>query len=384
MAESSDLTLKQFVAALIGLILGQIAGDKSIVLAKIFLYFWNNGQYQLWHVTQASLIIILLTAFIGVVVGVFMAKNRWADVNQIILSMATAILVATFSIIDQALPSPSDKSKLPFEETTYYVGWFIVLWLVSGILLPNPEQSFARRVRSWGGLMAVLSLMSGVSWILGALLIQVGVMLHKDILLNCSGGANFCDPRKFWLASPSILNPIFVALTMVALIPFWWNSLWKNATNWQRLAWTTSFSAFGIIYAGIFGGEFYAERGWARSTIDSHLADERQFFIVFGSIPATAIVVTVLIFLWTRTPTESSIGVGWPVHRAFYWLLPIVMGLGFMAVALLGFGPLVRVDGAHILEVWILAVGHGINGILFGLIFLVSMVAVKSFRPLLR
>ena len=117
MAEPTDLGLKRFVAALVGLILGQVAGDKSIVIAKIFLYFWEGGKYDLWRVTQASLIVILVTALFGVAIGAIMTKKGWVDANQIILSMVTAIVVAFLTIIDQSLPAPSDESKLPYEAT---------------------------------------------------------------------------------------------------------------------------------------------------------------------------------------------------------------------------------------------------------------------------
>ena len=386
MTTPSDLALKQFAAALVGLVLGQIAGDKSIVVAKLFLYLWNwEEQYKLWHVTQASLVVIIITAFIGVIFGAFMVKRGWVNENQIVLSMVTAIFIALFVIIDQSLPTPLGESGLPFRETLYYVFWFIILWLIPGALLPNPEQSFARRIRLWGGMVAVLSVTALTFWLAGTLTIQGAVLLESIIIAECTV-ANSGDPRKFWLASPSIVNPICAALTVVALAPIWWRTLWSDTGVVKCGLWSISFIVFGIFYAGLFGGFLYAERGWAKVLVNNDVVSRLEFFTIFGSLPIIVVTVVILTYLLTRIkePAGAAIRINWQVAGTFWWLLPVCMAASFGSFALLGLAPIVRLGGACQSHVWVLAGAHTMNGFIFGLIFRISEAAITWFRPLLE
>ena len=376
---SSSTALQQFAAALVGLVLGQIVGDKSVTVAKLFLFFWSGPTYPQWHVTQASLLVILVVACAGVTFGAFAAKRGWADHEQVVLSMVAAVIVALFTIIDQSLPNPTDSSSLPTKETLYYVGWVVGLWLVPVILLPNPNGQLSEKIRRGGGLMGVVSVMAVACWIGGALLIEVAryIVSHSAVSeVMADAGANLDDPRKFWLASPSAVNPICSVLFVVSFLPIWWRDLWRHTRIGKVCAWVGSFSAFGFIYSGLFGGVFYAARGWAADLVARGLADTWQFFFIFGAFPAVVIVTVLLSFILTRRD-DMSTAAGWPVSSRFWLLLPLGFALGFAAVSLLGLAPLARLDGVSWSQVAVLTTAHAINGTLLGLTLRVLGLAVQ-------
>lgn len=376
---SSSIALKQFAAALVGLVLGQIAGDKSVTVAKLFLFFWSGPTYEQWHVTQVSLIVILVVACAGVAFGAFAAQRGWADHEQVLLSMVAAVIVALFTIIDQSLPNPTDSSQLPTKETLYYVGWVVGLWLVPVFLQPNPNGQLAERIRRGGGLLGVVSVMAVACWLGGTLLVEVArYIVSYDAIseLTAGAGANLGDPRKFWLASPSAVNPICSVLFVVSFSPIWWQELWRHRQIGKACIWIASFSAFGLIYAGLFGGVFYAERGWAARLIARDLAESWQFFLTFGAFPAVMIVTVLLSFRLTRRD-ETSTAVGWPVSDRFWLLLPLGLALGFAAVSLLGLAPLARLDEVSWPQIAVLTTAHAINGILLGLTLRVLGLATR-------
>ena len=380
-ATSLDIALKRFTAALVGLVIGQIVGDNSITVAKLFLYFWDGSSYEKWHVTQASLVVIFVVTCAGVTFGAFMAKRDWADDEQIVWSMVTAVFVALFAIIDQSLPEPVGDSQLPFIETIYYLGWAVGLWLVPVILLPNPDRSFARRIRHAGGLMAVSAGIAVVCWFSGAVLIQVVryALDHHPLLLETlqNKNGNPADSRRFWLASPSTVNPICGAFFAVAFSPIWWHKLWHRERVKARL-WIISFVAFTFVYAAVFGGILYAERGCTTGA-EAYALCAWKFSLAFGAIPVVVTVTVLLAFRLTQVEPPNSIG--WPVSGRFWWFLPLGLAIGFAAVAvLLGLAPLARLDGVSPTQIGALTIAHTVNGALLGLVLRVFEPATKLIR----
>lgn len=219
--------------------------------------------------------------------------------------------MSVFSIIDQSLPTPAGNSRLPPEKATYFVGWVVALWLVPGILLPSPGATSVRRIRSWVRLIAITAVMAVVCWLAGSGLVQVGVTIHDLFDYGESKGANSGDPRKFWLISPSALNPICGALFVVALSPVWWGALWPIHRRWAARIWIASFALFSVVYAGI-GGLSYANRGWAL-----HIDKNWEFFLAFASFPAMMIMIVLALLVMTDTHKPAPNGLGWPVTAFF-------------------------------------------------------------------
>ena len=137
---SNEDVTQGFFAALVGSLLGNIAGDMSGSLAKLFLYFRKGDEYHLWQLTEVSLVVNLgiLPSFF-IIFGVYLTKRGWAKEEQIVLSVVSAFFVALATMIDQSLPGPNGGGNIMiFIEQFYSICWVFGLWLITMIMLPNP------------------------------------------------------------------------------------------------------------------------------------------------------------------------------------------------------------------------------------------------------
>lgn len=388
-ALSSDLAPQRFAATLVGLVIGQLAGDKSVVVAKVFLYWKDGSAYKQWQVIEISLIMILLVLSVGVLFGIFMKIRGWTNYEQIVWSVVAAIVAAFFVIVEQSLPPPVVDSESELWENIgkliYYLGWLVGLLLVPIILLPNPKPGFDSQIERGVGLLMVSVVMLIVCWFAGAVLIEIAKYVHNLLceIMRVKEAANLADPMKFWLASPSAVNPICGLFFVVAFSPIWWEELWRYTKSTKAWLWIGSFIAYTIIYAGIFGGVFYTARGWACFLVACDLASAWQFFLAFGAFPAV-VAVTVLLAFWLTRREKTPNAVGWRVSARFWWFLPPGLAIGFAMVALFGFGPLARSDGASWPQIIVLATAHAVNGALLGSILRISKPTSKWTMKLIR
>lgn len=373
-ALSSDSALQRSAAALIGLLFGQLAGDKSVVVARTFLHFKYGTSYEQWQVNETTFLVLLLFLGASVAFGVFMERRGWTNYEQIVISVFATVIAAFFVIVNQSLPQPgTDSESLPFKETIYYLGWLVGLWLVPTVLLPNPKPGVTTRIQRSGRLIAVSVMMVGVCLVAGLFLVEISKSIHNLLckIMQVNEAATLADPMKFWLASPSAVNPICGLFFVVAFSPIWWDGLWQHTKIAQARLWIGSFVTCTIFYAGVFGGVFYTQRGWAKSLVACDLASAWQFFVAFGAFPAVMAVSVLLAFWLTRKKGPNV--VGWRVSRYFWWFLPPGLAIGFAMVALFGFAPPVRLAGASWWQIVVLASAHTINGFLLGLMLRISV-----------
>ena len=345
---SPDLESKRFPAVVVALVFGQIAGDKSVTIAKLFV-FWFDKSYCQEHVFETSLVVVFFITFIGVVFGVYTSNRGWTKYEEIVLSVIIAVFVALFSIIDQSLPEPSGGSK-DLVEALYYLGWLVGLLLVPYFLMPNPDRSFSGRIQRFVGLLAVTAVVSLVCWLTGAILVFVVEIAPILIIVN-------------WGANPKGVDPIAGAFFVVAFLPIWWQDLWKCQQTASARVWIGVAIFLSIVYSGVFP---------LISKCSNHLCNKFPWeeFLSFCAYPAVVAAVVLLAFLCTRQGNSPK-AVGWPVSNCFWWFLPPGLAIGFCLIAKLGLAPLVD-DEAHLL-----GAAHAINGILLGLAFRVFNCATK-------
>lgn len=373
-------TPSQFTAVVAGLVLGKIAGDSSTTIAKV-LHNLSPGVVGAWHIAQTSLVLIFLAACISAFISAIATKRCWASADQVVWSWISALLVLSLTIFDQYYPDPVDDSKLPILETMYYVGWILALWFGPTLALLCRPISFSRRVQICGGLMALVSILVAIGLLVGLIIIEVGEKLWPALNNGLCGGAHSNDPRKFWLASPPVINGLSAALFVVILLPIWWTELWSRAPTREKAIWIIAFSLFSFTYAGTFGGVFYVDRNWAKVLVDSGLVSGWGFFYSFGAFPVTLI--TVALVLYTLTHKPSPVGASWPVRRSFWLILPIGLAVGFGAVAYWGLASIARLDDVCSHHGELLAIGHAANGFVLGVVLSFSQIVLRSLRNLL-
>ncbi len=345
----SDTGLQRFAAALVGLILGQVTGDKSITIAKAVLYLWNDGKsYERETVAEASLAVLFIFACVGIIFGAFATRRKWASFEQVVMSMVVVVIVAFFTIVDHSLPNAVGDSRLPFWETMYYLGWVITLWFLPVILLPNPDATFPGWVRRGGVVLAVSATMAGACWAVGG-------------ILELAAGYIFNVSLSFWMARPVTINAICGAFVAVTFVGIWWRGLWWSAIS--PFIWLIGMTILVIAYTGVYGWFFYAP---------GKVAPPWQFFLTFSAFP-TVVAATVLVaYKLTRRRDNVGFSVGWPVSRWFWRLLPVGFAFGFALIAWLGFASLAQHD-----ETINLVIAHSLNGILLGLSLRVMELALR-------
>ena len=346
-----DTGSRRFAAALVGLILGQLAGDKSVTIAKVFLYFDDGQFYERQAVAEASLHVIFIVAGVGAFFGCLAAKRKWVSIEQVVTSVSIAVVVAFFAIVDYSLPVATDDSQLPFKQPMYYLGWVFGLWFAPFVFLPNQDGTFQGWVRRGGGVLAVAATMAVACFL-------VGVSLERAVRLIgglgwLDDGFYLNDTLRFWVARPGTVNAVCGSYVVVAFASIWWRGLQWSKT--RAYTWTLGMTAFVIAYAGLYGWGFYAP-------VD-HPA-RWQFFFAFGTLPAAAAITVFLAYAMTRRDDAGG-SVGWPVSARFWLLLPMGFAVGFAISALLGLAPLA--EGATDKQIFVLVVAHCINGVVLGL-----------------
>ena len=345
--------LERFATTLVGLVLGQVVGNNSVTIAKAFV-IWRDQPYTREWVANVSLQVIFVLATLGASFGAFAVRRKWASFEQVVTSVAIAVVVALFAIVDHSLPTVKGDEQLPFEETAYYLGWVVALWFVPFVALPSPDGSFSGWLRRGGGLLIVSATMTLACFVEGAVLELAGRrILEAGRWLE--GGSYLNDPLRFWMARPVTVNAICGTFIVVTFSGIWWRGLWRTVPFAH--IWTVIVSTFSIAYTGLYGWFFYAP---------GKSGAPWQFFLAFGALPAT-VTLTVLVAYGLTRRDNMKIPVGWPVSKWFWWLLPAGLGINFGLSALFGFAPLAKLDGAAANQVIVLVVAHGINGFLLGL-----------------
>ena len=352
----------------LSLVIGYIGGEKLPIAARLFLHVWNAGDsYPAWRDTEASLVMLFVLSFTGIVLGAFLAKRGWVTDTQIIVAIVTATLSAVFIMLEDSV---LNRSSLPLNRMIYFLGWPTLMYFLSPVLIPR--TSMDERVTSAARLISVSTLVAVSCWATGAILVELfriwPIVLIHDIVM-AGGTANLADSRKFWTINPSGFNAVCGAYVVVAFVPLWWRRIWWRISATVKGIWIICYSLASIAYGGLYGKQFYVSNAWARALVgDSSTISDWRFFFVFAAYAVVPLVSMFLCFLFTRQKIRCGQEQdGWPVSRRFWWFLPVSIGVGFAIVVLIFVVPLLRNTGVTSLaQVVFLMSAHVINGIVLG------------------
>ena len=349
--------IERFAAALVGLVLGQMVGNNSQTIAKVFLLLSDDLQYTQKEVAEVSLHVIFVIACAGACFGALAAKRGWASFEQVVTSVSVAAVVAFFAIVDHSLPVGRGDARLEFGETMYYLGWLVALWFVPFAFLPNPGGTFHEWIRRGGGVLAVSATMAAACFLVGAVL-ETAVREVVDARGWLTNGESYMnDPLRFWMARPATVNAVCGAYIVVAFCGIWWRGLWRSGlAAWM---WMAGVTAFVTVYTGVYGWILYApDKGAAPG----------YFFLAFSALPIVVALTVLLAHCFARggNAQAARAHVGWSVSPSFWWLIPVGFAVGFGLNAMLGFAPLARTDGATPRQLLVLTIAHSINGIVLG------------------
>ena len=352
--------LQRFIMAVVNLFFAQLVGEKSVILAKIYyFYFHGSDTFELWKIIQLSLVLLFIFTCLAILIIVLLVESNSEQVVQVLIFVFSAFVIAFFAIIDQSLPSMNGGKQLPLWETLYYFGWPLILWfaipyfLLHGSLFERAQKSVIFIAISFVGI--------AICGIVGAVLLNlVSEILEYTNFLQCAVGI-MNDTIKFWQASPPTINALSALFVVVAFAPKWWRNL-KLRVSWP--VWILIITGFAIIYAGIFGSFFYVERPhfYGQKSIKLQIL----LFIEFGSFSLITTLVFLLSLWLVRHQSNSRTDSGFPACNRFWLYLSIGLGLGFSLIQLLGFLPNGRFVEAETEQVLVTMASHALNGLCLG------------------
>ena len=346
-----DMAHNRFFAAFVGLLLGDIATNKSVTIAKGILYLkCSHCRYDMAKAADLALTVVATLIFLGLIFGAFAAKRKWVSYEQVALSLIAALGIAFFTILDHSLPGPDGSQPLSLTNKLYYLGWAFVLWIVPFILLHLRDKrtrqytETIRRGITLSAMSAAMALVCGITGSILMALMTIAQMEHKE-----------------WIVRPTTINTILAAYIVVAFASVWWPGFW-NSGRFAKCLWTIGFVTFAFLYAGYFGFEFYANQNGV---------SQWESFLVFGAYPVVVATTVVLIFSLTHRSGRGRLA-PCSASSTFWWLLPPTLALGFAIIAWLGF-PHPKSPPQHSQ----LIVAHAVNGLVLGL-------SLRFFQPALR
>lgn len=346
---------RRFTIALVNLLVSQFVGEKSVILAKLF-YFWFHAPdaLELWKVIQLSLVFLLVFTSLSIFVILRLIESGSERVVQVLLFVFLAFLTAGFAIIDQHLPAMNTERKLPLWESIYYFGWPTMLWFVVPYSFLNGSR--IERIHKIAILVSVSFFCLVVSGGAGGILSWLAELILGSTEIMKGAPNVLDDPRKFWQASPPTINAICAMFVVVAFAPKWWRNL-RIRTSWT--VWIVTLAGFAVVYAGIFGACFYRDECGS-------LELQIQLFTKFGSFALITTAVPLLSLWLVRRQSITDTNFDFSTVNCFWVYLSLGFGLGFALVQLLGLLPYGLLAEAEALHVFVVIVSHALNGFCFG------------------
>lgn len=361
-AEKSDRATPRLVAALVGLVIGQIAASQAEVTAKIVLLVGHGFSFDPYDPTflfQARLVVLTVFTFIGAGFGYWAAWKQWYRFDQVVLGVATAVFVVALTIINEALPG---KKQGPVSAEAlgwlYYIVWAIGLLIVPVFIYPSREGSFDERMKNGAFLLAVTG-MGCVAGLAAGLVVQelphlLQVLVPFTVDWITPGGRDpFKELFRFnhldaWIARPATIDALAGGLVMVAFGP--WLLPWQESER-HKTCWVMGFSLAAIVLSGFFGSMLYFPgQTWFVPLVD-RLPLRLILFAVFAGFPAAVLAAVAIWFkLQTRRPPVANL------------LATAMLTVGFAliatALALLQLG-----SGASLSQALALVLFHALNGL---------------------
>ena len=349
---TTEKSLQRFTAALVGLVLGQLVGSHSVTFARVWWFLYDGSRYTSDRVAESSLHVIYIIVSVGACIGAWAVKRGWASFEQVVTSIVVAVVVAGLSIVDYSLPPVVQVgTRLPFGETTYYLGWILGLWFVPFVLLLRRNPGDAGWFHRSGGFLCVTVAMGATGLLVGFL---VETLATESI--EAAGqwlGQPVKDPQRFWVARPITINAIGGSFVVVAFASIWWRGVWSTRAGARR--WMLCTVALTAAYASVYGGFYCAEESSASV----------RCALAFGALPV-AIGAGVLVSYGLARRNEEVASIGWPVSGLFWWLLPVSLAIGYSGIAILGLAPVAEYRAGSDGPAWVLVLAHAFNGACFG------------------
>ena len=350
---ATDKNLQRFGAALVGLVLGQLAGSNSVTFAKVWWFLYDESKYTSDRVAESSLHVIYIIASMGACLGAWAVKRGWATFEQVVTSVAVAVVVAGLSIVDYSLPPVNQvDTLLPFRETTYYLGWVLGLWFVPFFLLVRRYPGDASWFHRCGGFLCVTVAVGAVGLLVG-LLVETLATVLSEAATQWLGQSYIEDVQRFWVARPASINTIGGSFVVVAFASIWWRGVWPTRAG-ARI-WTFSTVALTAAYASLYGALYCTDESSASV----------RCALAFGALPLV-IAAGVLVSYGLARRNEEVASIGWPVSGLFWWLLPVSLAIGYSGIAILGLAPVTEYRAGSGGPAWVLVLAHAFNGACFG------------------
>ena len=333
-AGGDQVGTRRLVGALVGFLLGQLAGDKAVTIARVVLAIFAREQLDLRHrVAEASLFVILVVTGVSAAVGLLAVRRRWVYAEAFLLAVFVGVFTAALVVVDYSLPVATKNSDLLVGQPLYFLGWILGLWFLPSLALPNPDGTLEGRVLRGLGALAVVAPMTIIGLVTG-FVAEIG----------------WGSSEKFWIAKPLGINAICGSLVVVACANIWWRGLeWSARRSW---AWTVGITVVASAYAGLWGLRLY----------EPNASADWRHFLGFGALPVVGVAAVYLAYAMTRRVAGAA-AVGWPVSKWFWLLLPITFALTCSANAVVGLAPIEEYEGRRLV---VLAWAHGINGAVMG------------------
>ena len=352
---TTDKNLQRFTAALVGLVLGQLADSHSVTLARVWWLLYDRERYTSEWVAESSLHAIYFIVSVIACFGAWAVKRGWATFEQVVTSVAVAVAVAGLRIVEHSLPPVEQaKTPLPFGETTYYLGWVVGLWFVPFVLLPRRSSGEAGWFHRGGGLLCVTVAM-GAAGLLVGFLVETLATMSIEAATSRLGQPYIEDMQRFWVARPVTINTISGSFVVVAFASIWWRDVWPTRDGARM--WTVCTIALTAAYASVYGGLYCTDCTESSASVQCALA--------FGALPLVTGAGVLVSYVLARRD-EGVASIGWPVSESFWWLLPVSLAIGYGGVAILGLAPVAEYRAGSGGPAWVLVLVHAFNGACFG------------------
>ena len=251
-SSSADSESRYFLAALGGIVLGQLASDKAVTFARVVRWIWSRPPNEN---TIAQIELILIVIFAGGLIpllGWVAMRLGVVTKREVMLAMAAAMVSLIFAVIEYSLPAVQPGGISPTLQPLYFLGWVVLLWFAPVLLLAKPGE-----YGEWSWRLITLAAPATVVGFVAGSLVDYGVrVMGGNVLPHC--GFLWRDPGEFWIARPIGINAFVSPFLVVAFPSMWWRDVrWSIGVSWSRLLVVTIVIAS---YAGLFGLVFSRRR----------------------------------------------------------------------------------------------------------------------------